>query len=53
VSLKTLPAQRSPQTREAQVTTARTALNVLVVDDHSANRLLMCQQLDFLGVIFH
>jgi two-component system sensor histidine kinase EvgS len=49
VSLKTLPAQCLPQTREAQVTTARTALNVLVVDDHSANRLLMCQQLDFLG----
>ncbi|WP_350613172.1 transporter substrate-binding domain-containing protein [Pseudomonas sp. HY7a-MNA-CIBAN-0227] len=25
------------------------ALNVLVVDDHPANRLLMCQQLGFLG----
>jgi two-component system sensor histidine kinase EvgS len=24
-------------------------LNVLVVDDHAANRLLMCQQLEFLG----
>lgn len=29
------------------VTTA--PLNVLVVDDHPANRLLMCQQLEFLG----
>jgi len=30
---------------------ARTApvLNVLVVDDHPANRLLMCQQLGYLG----
>ncbi|MNI23371.1 hypothetical protein D3C85_844040 [compost metagenome] len=26
-----------------------TPLNVLVVDDHPANRLLMCQQLEFLG----
>uniref|UniRef100_UPI0013CEAF03 response regulator n=1 Tax=Pseudomonas viridiflava TaxID=33069 RepID=UPI0013CEAF03 len=24
-------------------------LNILVVDDHPANRLLMCQQLEFLG----
>ena len=27
----------------------RMPLNVLVVDDHPANRLLMCQQLEFLG----
>jgi two-component system sensor histidine kinase EvgS len=49
LSLRTFPAQRLPPTCEAQVTTARNPLNVLVVDDHSANRLLMCQQLDFLG----
>jgi two-component system sensor histidine kinase EvgS len=24
-------------------------LNILVVDDHPANRLLLCQQLEFLG----
>lgn len=28
---------------------ASVALNVLVIDDHPANRLLMCQQLGFLG----
>lgn len=28
---------------------AAAVLNVLVVDDHPANRLLMCQQLGFLG----
>ncbi|MFJ4193500.1 transporter substrate-binding domain-containing protein [Pseudomonas sp. NPDC089534] len=31
---------------------SHTALNVLVVDDHPANRLLMCQQLEFLGHTF-
>jgi two-component system sensor histidine kinase EvgS len=49
LQLPTFPAQPLPDTCDVQVTTARTALNVLVVDDHSANRLLMCQQLDFLG----
>ena len=45
------------QTLPCQVTTAKTEpvlqtsapLNILVVDDHPANRLLMCQQLEFLG----
>ncbi|MGY2273296.1 MULTISPECIES: transporter substrate-binding domain-containing protein [Pseudomonas] len=35
------------QKPEAQVTAP--VLNVLVVDDHPANRLLMCQQLGYLG----
>jgi two-component system sensor histidine kinase EvgS len=30
-----------------------TPLHVLVVDDHAANRLLMCQQLEFLGHRFN
>ena len=45
------------QTLPCLVTTAKTQpvlqtsapLNILVVDDHPANRLLMCQQLEFLG----
>lgn len=49
LQMKTFPAQGSPQVCEEQITTATIPLNVLVVDDHSANRLLMCQQLDFLG----
>ncbi|WP_457969979.1 transporter substrate-binding domain-containing protein [Pseudomonas sp. R4-84] len=35
------------------VETAPCALNVLVVDDHPANRLLMAQQLDYLGHHHH
>jgi len=34
---------------EPAVPTPAPVLNVLVVDDHPANRLLMCQQLGFLG----
>lgn len=34
---------------ETETPAALTPLNVLVVDDHAANRLLMCQQLEFLG----
>ncbi|WP_226477235.1 transporter substrate-binding domain-containing protein [Pseudomonas sp. MWU16-30323] len=34
---------------EPAATTPAPVLNVLVVDDHPANRLLMCQQLGFLG----
>ncbi len=33
----------------SQVPAAAAVLNVLVVDDHPANRLLMCQQLGYLG----
>ena len=36
-------------TQEPVITPATRQLNVLVVDDHPANRLLMCQQLGFLG----
>ncbi len=49
LQLETLPLQQSIQAVETQVVVATTPLNVLVVDDHSANRLLMCQQLEFLG----
>jgi len=38
---------------ETETPAALTPLNVLVVDDHAANRLLMCQQLEFLGVKVH
>lgn len=47
--LTTLP--REPQVGKAETPLETTAapLHVLVVDDHAANRLLMCQQLEFLG----
>jgi len=41
VELLALPRETQPR--------AHTALNILVVDDHPANRLLLCQQLGFLG----
>jgi two-component system sensor histidine kinase EvgS len=47
--LTTLPPDLRPKTVEATVHPTSTPLNVLVVDDHPANRLLMCQQLEFLG----
>ncbi|MHC8288001.1 transporter substrate-binding domain-containing protein [Pseudomonas sp. XS1P51] len=47
--LETLPLEQTPQTAEAPIHTTMAPLNVLVVDDHPANRLLMCQQLEFLG----
>lgn len=47
--LKTLPAETRPARSEPRLQTAGAPLNVLVVDDHPANRLLMCQQLEFLG----
>ncbi|WP_434596620.1 transporter substrate-binding domain-containing protein [Pseudomonas sp. R4-83] len=49
LAVETLPAQVSASKNEAVIKTARTPLCVLVVDDHPANRLLMCQQLEFLG----
>jgi two-component system sensor histidine kinase EvgS len=47
--------RREPQveTTVSQIPTAMVPLNVLVVDDHAANRLLMCQQLEFLGHRFN
>lgn len=47
--LDTLPAQVSTARDEPAIKTSLTPLRVLVVDDHPANRLLMCQQLEFLG----
>ncbi|KMM83755.1 two-component system, NarL family, sensor histidine kinase EvgS [Pseudomonas taetrolens] len=54
VSLRipTLAPGLSPATQEPEITPATCPLNVLVVDDHPANRLLMCQQLGFLGHCF-
>jgi two-component system sensor histidine kinase EvgS len=42
-----------PESVEPQIQPSTTPLNVLVVDDHPANRLLMCQQLEFLGHRFN
>ncbi|MNM10981.1 Virulence sensor protein BvgS precursor [compost metagenome] len=47
--LPALPREPMVETIETQIQTASIPLNVLVVDDHAANRLLMCQQLEFLG----
>jgi two-component system sensor histidine kinase EvgS len=47
--LATLPQQQTPQGIEPLINTGGASLNVLVVDDHPANRLLMCQQLEYLG----
>ncbi|WP_395601261.1 transporter substrate-binding domain-containing protein [Pseudomonas sp. A1230] len=47
--LETFPAQVSTARAEPSIKISQTPLRVLVVDDHPANRLLMCQQLEFLG----
>ncbi|MGN8121767.1 transporter substrate-binding domain-containing protein [Pseudomonas sp. 22082] len=44
-----LPAQVARAEDEPQIQTSLIPLTVLVVDDHPANRLLMCQQLEYLG----
>ena len=51
VSLKMTRLQPEQATHELKPEAPTTApvLNVLVVDDHPANRLLMCQQLGYLG----
>ncbi len=51
VSLQMARLQPTLATEEGKVEAPVTApvLNVLVVDDHPANRLLMCQQLGYLG----
>jgi two-component system sensor histidine kinase EvgS len=51
VSLKmtSLPPKQVMDEVTPAVPAACAVLNVLVVDDHPANRLLMCQQLGFLG----
>ncbi len=45
----TLTPSQCPPAQEPSINPAAHPLNVLVVDDHPANRLLMCQQLGFLG----
>ena len=47
--METFAAEATTQKPEPAIQTSATPLNVLVVDDHPANRLLMCQQLEFLG----
>jgi two-component system sensor histidine kinase EvgS len=47
--LATLPREQLPEPAEAQIRRSTAPLNILVVDDHPANRLLMCQQLEYLG----
>ncbi|WP_160107680.1 transporter substrate-binding domain-containing protein [Pseudomonas izuensis] len=47
--LQTLPGASRVEKTETQIHHTTASLNVLVVDDHAANRLLMCQQLEFLG----
>ncbi|MFP3514752.1 transporter substrate-binding domain-containing protein [Pseudomonas sp. SIMBA_077] len=49
LTVKTLEPCVETVTREPAISPAARQLNVLVVDDHPANRLLMCQQLSFLG----
>jgi two-component system sensor histidine kinase EvgS len=49
LDLATLPPEQTPVRAEPQILPSAVPLNVLVVDDHPANRLLMCQQLEFLG----
>ncbi|MGJ7515520.1 transporter substrate-binding domain-containing protein [Pseudomonas baetica] len=47
--LPALTQESGMERANARIHLAATPLNVLVVDDHAANRLLMCQQLEFLG----
>ncbi|VVQ05381.1 Virulence sensor protein BvgS [Pseudomonas fluorescens] len=47
--LPALPGACEVEKTETRIHVASAPLNVLVVDDHAANRLLMCQQLEFLG----
>ena len=49
LKMPTLPPCLATTTQEPAINPAARQLNVLVVDDHPANRLLMCQQLGFLG----
>nr|WP_230165203.1 transporter substrate-binding domain-containing protein [Pseudomonas mediterranea] len=49
LKLTALPPVTAATPPEPTIETATAALNVLVVDDHSANRLLMSQQLEYLG----
>ncbi|CAI8947965.1 transporter substrate-binding domain-containing protein [Pseudomonas sp. IT-P260] len=47
--LQTLPCKATAAKTAPPIAPSATPLNILVVDDHPANRLLLCQQLEFLG----
>ena len=49
LTVKTLEPCAEAVAQEPAIAPAVRQLNVLVVDDHPANRLLMCQQLSYLG----
>ncbi|MQU44606.1 response regulator [Pseudomonas helleri] len=49
LNVKTLEPCAEAAAQEPAIAPAVRQLNVLVVDDHPANRLLMCQQLSYLG----
>jgi two-component system sensor histidine kinase EvgS len=49
LQLTVLPTTTAGAVPDPVIETAAAALNVLVVDDHPANRLLMSQQLEYLG----
>ena len=49
LQLAALPPEQKQEPIEPRILTDRPPLSVLVVDDHPANRLLMCQQLEYLG----
>ncbi|MQT91190.1 response regulator [Pseudomonas helleri] len=49
LTVKTLEPCAETVAQEPAIAPAVRQLNVLVVDDHPANRLLMCQQLSYLG----
>ncbi|WP_454868795.1 transporter substrate-binding domain-containing protein [Pseudomonas farris] len=53
LNLATLPTERMPEPVGPKIHLSTAPLDVLVVDDHPANRLLMCQQLEFLGHRFN
>ncbi|WLH11146.1 transporter substrate-binding domain-containing protein [Pseudomonas hefeiensis] len=53
LQLTTLPKTAVGTPPEPVIDTAAAALSVLVVDDHPANRLLMSQQLEYLGHHYH
>lgn len=50
--VETLPPILQEAEQQSKITPTERILNVLVVDDHPANRLLLCQQLGFLGHSF-
>jgi two-component system sensor histidine kinase EvgS len=49
LQLATRPSAQTVDPVEPDIPASGAPLNVLVVDDHPANRLLMCQQLEYLG----